>query len=359
MSKPSQDSVQEPTIMGDQEWPLTDNTRIAARLDALEKRVEEEKAISDGLREQLRRKKEKVTTTDGDINDQVLVSLLTTFNKASDMKSSPWKTVIHDIDEHKDAVMAAMEDTRGEGWVSTMNLIAAMVTQGDVQPREMMMLATMVPGASQAERNAALYYLARPRLYEQWLRSHNVNWLRRAGTPLEMDQGARVTARYPYMPMQHLSEKVAEVNRTVEGWASAKLRESSTDEVQGGGAQGQLTFAELAARDARKIRGGAPFLPHVVNNEGATVTEAAQVAEALHNMQQQINQLQQQLHRTPDTGVQQRLDAIQQLLLAQQPLGPRKQWSQWQTAQPARRTRVRGAGADADSGDGEQQQGNE
>ena len=84
------------------------------------------------------------------------------------------------------------------------------------------------------------------------------------------------------------------------------------------------SIAELAARDAsRKVRGGAPFLPHVVNSDGATVTEAAQVAEVavglsaaacsqvLQSMQQQTNKLQQQLHRTPDTGVQQRLDAIQ------------------------------------------------
>ena len=100
---------------------------------------------------------------------------------------------------------------------------------------------------------------------------------------------------------------------------------------------GLLTYAELEERHtSRNVRGGAPFLPHVVTSEGATVTEAAQVAEALQSMQQQIDQLQQQLHRTPDNGVQQRLDAIQKLLLAQQ---PRKHWSQgtWQQAQPARR----------------------
>ena len=346
-----------PTIKIDQGW--TDTAQLAARLAALETRFAAEKATNERLTEQLRviEAGKVATPTDAETtsqNQEAIRCMLKTFNRDNEQRFAPWKTVVGDIDRHKAAVVECMDQERGEGWVSTINMIAAMVTKGDIQPREMLLMATMVPGVTQAERNAALYYMARPSLYTQWLRSHNIAWLRRACISLDMDQGARVTAPYPYMPLQSLSEKVAEVNRTVEGWAATRLRESQTEAVQGGGVPGLLTYAELEERHtSRNVRGGAPFLPHVVTSEGATVTEAAQVAEALQSMQQQIDQLQQQLHRTPDNGVQQRLDAIQKLLLAQQ---PRKHWSQgtWQQAQPARRTRVRGAGAEEDSGEGEQ-----
>ena len=75
-----------------------------------------------------------------------MVSLLTTFNKNSEKKFSPWKEVVSEIDNHKEAVIQSMDDTRGAGWISTLNILAEMVTRGDVQPREMLLMATMMPG---------------------------------------------------------------------------------------------------------------------------------------------------------------------------------------------------------------------
>ena len=55
------------------------------------------------------------------------------------------KEVVSKIDKHKKAVIQSMDDTRA-GWISTLTILAEMATRGDVQRREMLLMATMMPG---------------------------------------------------------------------------------------------------------------------------------------------------------------------------------------------------------------------
>ena len=207
-----------------------------------------------------------------------------------------------------------------------------------------------------------------------WLWHHNWSWLQSTNTSLEVDEGARTTAKHPYVPKQleRLCPAVMDLNNQMERWAAASLDQArplddDASSTTGGGGLWP-TYAERCAQAAR-VRAGAPFLYHAEDAQGVAAVDAAPVADALNQhqrtqqaMQQQLEQLRavqmQQQQVAPSFQAQSESTALQNLqnqianltqVIQQQqyraPPAPAKRQQQY-TQQ--RQVRARGVGGDVD-----------
>ena len=346
--------------------------KMAERLAALEAGLEAEKATTKELRKQLEKeqKPEGTQLAGSAATDLKFDRLLTTIAKDNKAKREPWREVVELMIAQRANIDEAM-DSNGEGteWRKTAAGLVEMLRGGDLTVRELLLISTMLPGSNQADRNRALFFVSRKQYYSAWLRQHNLAWLEFTHTSLELDEGARVTAQHPFIPvfLERLHPDVPSMNNMIEQWVAASLGKITEQaEVSGGSVSHWLTFAERSARSAR-VRGGAPFLYHGEDANGVVATDAAPVAEMMAQYQYNQQQLQQQVERLgaqmsglqvpaqPDVHahqMQQQLGLITQLLqqIAPAPAStqlykppPRK----WQSGHPPqqRQTRVRGAGA--------------
>ena len=312
--------------------------------------------------------------------------LIKTLNDNQVRQREPWLDVVSQLRTQKSTVHKLMREDTGGEWAETIHAIADMIKSGELTPREVMLLSVLLPDVTQEARSACLWFLARPRWHEQWLRLHNLEWLETHGTALELDKAAKVATPFPMLPMfmHQRSEAVVKLNRHISEWApTTPLSALRGDDVQGGGPRRPwLTYAERRAREVgTRVKGGAPYLQHTTDANGAAVTEAAPVAEVLAQYQYNQQQLQQQVERLgaqmsglqvpaqPDVHahqMQQQLGLITQMLqqIAPAPAStqlykppPRKRQSGHPPQQ--RQTRVRGAGAgDDDQGGDDMMEGN-
>ena len=308
--------------------------------------------------------------------EEPVAALINTLNENQKKQREPWIEVVDHLRNHSATVKKQMQS--GD-WEETVHALAEQVKTGAITPREVMLVSCLLPDVHQDARNACLWFLARPRWHEQWLRIHNLEWLETNGAALELDKAAKVATPFPMLPtfLAKKSQAVVKLNMHICEWAPTTPLSVTRDAVEGGGPrQSWLTYAERRAREAgTRVKGGAPYLQHTVDANGAAVTEAAPVAEVLAQYQYNQQQLQQQVERLgaqmsglqvpaqPDVHahqMQQQLGLITQMLqqIAPAPAStqlykppPRKRQSGHPPQQ--RQTWVRGAGAgDDDQDDG-------